>query len=325
MNNPLSQKTVTANLENLDRSSSLINLESVWLQNKERKNTQTTYRIAFVQFVEVFNIRSPEDFRSVTMAEIIHFRHYLAEDLRLKPRTIRNKLSALSNCYEFLKKNGVIKDNPVNLVERPKVNDRRGVTPVMADKQVLSILRQPKRHTLHGARDYAILCFYLYMGTRVSSARSMAVGDYYQDNGHYVLSFEKKGGERQIEPVNPQLQDALNKYLALSGHQAECEKPLFGAVKHGKNAGNPLSRQQFSNIWGKHRQSAGLDKKFTPHSARATMATLLDRLGEPLQNIQHLLGHANPSTTQTYMHKIVEYKDSPVFRANYGTVGESEL
>jgi site-specific recombinase XerD len=63
---------------------------------------------------------------------------------------------------------------------------------------------------------------------------------------------------------------------------------------------------------------AGLDSKFTPHSARATFATMLDRMGEPLQNIQNLLGHANPSTTQTYTHRTVDYQDSPVFRASYG-------
>jgi len=92
---------------------------------------------------------------------------------------------------------------------------------------------------------------------------------------------------------------------------------LFISVRKDKYFGKALSRQQFTNIWGKYRDKAGLDTKFTPHSARATLATLLDRMGEPLQKIQHLLGHANPSTTQTYTHNVVEYKDSPVFRVDY--------
>ena len=147
----------------------------------------------------------------------------------------------------------------------------------------------------------------------------MAIGDYYEDNGFYVLNFEKKGGKRQIEAVNPQLQAALNHYLEFSTHSEDKAAPLFISVRKDKFYGRALSRKQFSRIWAKYRIMAGLDSKFTPHSARATFATMLDRLGEPLQNIQHLLGHANPSTTQTYTHRAVDYQDSAVFRANYGS------
>ena len=63
----------------------------------------------------------------------------------------------------------------------------------MTSDQVLSLLRQPDRSTLKGARDYAILCFYFYLGARLSSAGSMTVGDYYEDNGFRVLAFIKKG------------------------------------------------------------------------------------------------------------------------------------
>lgn len=298
---------------------SLVNLETLWLANKTRENTMKTYKVAFHEFCELNRIQDSDHFRKAGMAEIIYYRQYLSTERGLKPRTIRNRLSALSDCFGFLKSNGAIAVNPVDDVERPKVDESRGVTPVMTDNQVLQLLDQPDQETLAGARDYAILCFYLYMGSRVSSASTMAVEDYYEDNGFYVLNFEKKGGQRQIEAVNPQLQHAINQYLGMSEHSGDKKSPLFISVRKDKYYGKALSRQQFTNIWAKYRDRAYLDAKFTPHSARATLATLLDRMGEPLQKIQHLLGHANPSTTQTYTHNIVEYQDSPVFKVSYGS------
>ncbi len=303
---------------------SLVNLETLWLANKTRENTMKTYKVAFHEFCELNRIQDSEQFRSAGMAEIIYYRQYLSTERGLKPRTIRNRLSALSDCFGFLKSNGAIVVNPVDNVERPKVDESRGVTPVMTDNQVLQLLGQPDTDTLQGARDYAILCFYLYMGSRVSSASTMAVEDYYEDNGFYVLNFEKKGGQRQIEAVNPQLQHALNQYLGMSEHTSDLSAPLFISVRKDQFYGKPLSRQQFTNIWAKYRKKADLDRKFTPHSARATLATLLDRMGEPLQKIQHLLGHANPSTTQTYTHNVVEYHDSPVFKVSYGVKQQTE-
>ena len=291
---------------------SLVNYETLWLENKTRPNTKTSYRVAFREYCALLRISDSSQFRAAGMGEIIRYRQHLTDNLNLKPHSIRSKLAALSDCYEFLKVNGVIDINPVESVERPKVDESRGVTPVMTDAQVLSILEKPDTSTLQGARDLAILCFYLYMGSRLSSASSMAIGDYYEDNGFYVLNFEKKDGKRQIEAVNPQLQAALNHYLDLSSHSSNKAAPLFISIRKDKFYGRALSRKQFSRIWAKYRNMAGLDTKFTPHSARATFATMLDRLGEPLQNIQHLLGHANPSTTQTYTHRTVNYQDSAV-------------
>ena len=303
---------------------SLTNYETLWLENKTRPNTKSAYRVAFREYCALLHISNSDQFRSAGMGSVIRYRQYLIEELGLKPRSVRSKLAAISDCYEFLKVNGVVEKNPVENVERPKVDETRGETPVMTDSQVLSILDQPNRKTLQGARDYAILCFYFYMGSRLASASSMAVGDFYVDNGFYVLNFEKKGGKRQIEAVNPQLQAALTEYLALSSHSLDKNSPLFVSVRNDQYFGQALSRKQFSRIWAKYRVMAGLDSKFTPHSARATFATMLDRLGEPLQNIQHLLGHANPSTTQTYTHRTVDFQDSAVFRANYGNKKKSK-
>jgi site-specific recombinase XerD len=47
-------------------------------------------------------------------------------------------------------------------------------------------------------------------------------------------------------------------------------------------------------------KDAGLPKRLSPHSLRATTATDLLSQGVPLDEVQYLLGHAEPRTTGLY-------------------------
>jgi len=78
---------------------SLVNLETLWLANKTRENTLKTYKAAFNEFCELNRIQDSEQFRAAGMADIIYYRQYLSKERGLKPRTIRNRLSALSDCF----------------------------------------------------------------------------------------------------------------------------------------------------------------------------------------------------------------------------------
>ncbi len=46
---------------------------------------------------------------------------------------------------------------------------------------------------------------------------------------------------------------------------------------------------------------AGVEKRIHPHGLRHTYAVELDEEGFPLRDIRDLLGHANVSTTDTYL------------------------
>lgn len=47
--------------------------------------------------------------------------------------------------------------------------------------------------------------------------------------------------------------------------------------------------------------SAGKRCRYSPHSLRATTATLLDEAGVPIKRIQELLGHKDIRVTQAYI------------------------
>ncbi|MCC7144516.1 MAG: site-specific integrase [Candidatus Eisenbacteria bacterium] len=49
---------------------------------------------------------------------------------------------------------------------------------------------------------------------------------------------------------------------------------------------------------------------YSPHSLRATTATLLFKGGVPLEEVQLLLGHKNPQTTQIYDKRVRRTSES---------------
>lgn len=310
--------TSTQYLETLEIERELQNQETVWLQNFTSKQTQRTYRRAFQEFCGFHHITDSKAFRSVSDTQIIEFRDHLIHHRQLSNRSVRNKMAAISSCYRHLQARGLIQRNPTDGIERPKVDETSGETPALTNTQVRLILKQPDLRTKQGLRDSAILHFFFYTGSRIGAPGTIKVKDFYEDKGFYVLKWKKKGGKNQVLPVAPALQEALLKYLNQSEHGNNPEAPLFSPVKKGRNNGDKgLSNKAFWDVFIKYRRKAGLSDKYTPHSARATFATVADENGVSIQDIQTALGHANISTTQPYIHSRKNHKDSAVFRVIY--------
>ena len=158
-------------------SSELVNHETLWLKNFLSKQTQQTYRAVFREFCQLGEIASPEALRQVTPAEIIGYRDYLIEVKGMRPRSVRNRLAAISSLFQHLKNAQVVALNPVESIQRPKIDRERGVTPAMATHQAAQLLGAPDATTLAGARDSAILHLLFFTGCRVSEPGKLLVKD----------------------------------------------------------------------------------------------------------------------------------------------------
>ena len=66
--------------------------------------------------------------------------------------------------------------------------------------------------------------------------------------------------------------------------------------------GRALTRAMVNKIINKWTKIAGITKKVTPHTFRHSFATHLVERGADIRFVQHMLGHADISTTQIYTH-----------------------
>ena len=178
--------------------SGLVVHEETWLKNITSKQTQRTYATAIKEICTQLGVANAEQFRALNKDDIIEYRDYLIHERELSNRSVRNRLAAISSCFQYLQEQQVVGENPVNGVERPKVDETVGETPSMSNAQVKKFLAQPDVETLKGARDAAILHFLFYTGSRIGAPGTIRVKDFYQDDGFYVLKWRKKGGKNQV-------------------------------------------------------------------------------------------------------------------------------
>ncbi len=215
--------------------------------------------------------------------------------------TQARKVAATKSFLGFMVSEGVLKVNPTDNVDSPKVG--RPLPKPITISQVFRLLEQPgKLSTPEARRDTAMLRLLYASGMRVSELVSLNLDDIIKDDG-CVRCFGKGKKERLI-PVVPAML-AIQEYVEKgrphhTGNNKE--KALFL-----NRRGERLTRQGLWQILKRYVKSADLGEAITPHTLRHSFATHMLSGGADLRSVQELLGHANISTTQVYTHLTTEH------------------
>lgn len=296
--------------------------EEEWLANITNEKTRRAYRVDVREFIGYVGLKSYAELRTVARAHIIDWRKDL-ERRKLKPASIRRKLSALSSLFDYLCERNAAAGNPVDGVKRPMANGNEGSTPALGDRQVRKLLEAPPADTAKGIRDRAILATLLYHGVRREELCSLRVKDLHSRQG--VMHFRIKGKRSKIRfvPVNAAALRLIEDYLAMTGHRSDLEGALFRPIKNNRTG--RLDRHLdtgsvYRNIVRKYGLQTGISVEVNGlcvHSLRATAATNALSHDCDIAKVQEWMGHANVSTTRLYDRRKSKPEDSPSFRVKY--------
>lgn len=289
--------------------------ESVWLANFPSPRTRRTYRNAVSEFIAFHGITTEDGLRSVSQAHVIAWREALAA-AGATPRTINNRLSAVSSLFKHLCEHQLASRNPATGVKRPRVNQAQVVSPALTPHQVRRMLDTPDTSTLKGLRDSAILHILFFTGCRISEVCHLTVGDLFEDSGYFVLEFTVKGGKRLRVAINQELQIVLRRYLAMAGHGLERNAPLLLPVQRASRR-KPLNTRQINNIFHEYARLANAPDSVRPHSARATFITQALERKCPIEAVQRTVGHSKIATTQMYDKRHLNHRESASFAVSY--------
>ena len=209
--------------------------------------------------------------------------------------TVARKVAAIKSFFQYLQAEGMIRRNPAENLESPRVG--RSLPKPLSVTEIDELLEQPmKRNTPEARRDRAMLELLYATGLRVSELTSLDVSDVNM-SGPYVRCVGKGSKGRTI-PIHDQAAAAVTSYL--DDGRAALVKARNEAALFVNRRGERLTRQGFWLILKQYAKEANITTAVTPHTLRHSFATHMLRGGAPLRNVQELLGHANISTTQVY-------------------------
>ena len=210
-------------------------------------------------------------------------------------------LAAIRKFFDTLVQRHAVILNPAASVRGPRVRNIIGKTPASDPTQARHLLESIETGDVIGLRDRAVLATLMYTACRVGAVAKLRLRDYYTDGRQFYLRLDEKGGnERQI-PCRHDLQGYIEKYLTTSGTH-DNDAPLFRAARGrtGQLSPHPLQAKDIHRMMKRRLKDARLPSILSCHSFRATTATDLLEQGIPLDDVQELLGHADPRTTRLY-------------------------
>lgn len=218
-------------------------------------------------------------------------------DLGLSPRSQARIISGIKQFYAFLFLEDVIKDDPSELIELPKIG--RKLPEVLSIEEIDLLINSVDFSKQEGERNRAILETLYSCGLRVSELVNLKFEDLHFDEG--FVRVIGKGNKERLVPVSPAVEREISNYRANSRMSIPI-KPGNEKFVFLNRRGAKLTRVMIFTMIRQVVDLAGITKVVSPHTFRHSFATHLLEGGANLRAIQEMLGHESITTTEIYTH-----------------------
>lgn len=293
-------------------------------------HTRRNYHRDILEFIDFsFELGAPvRDVRDVTEKMVLlweaalqqkHSR-YQGSRRRVVQTSLARKLSSLSSMLSFAHKRKLIDANCMDTITRPRIKRESKTNAFTADevKRILAFAAEAT-NTLTDGKDertrrsvalrYAVLYTLFSVGMRVDELCELRIGDLEVTADFARLHMTAKGGQSHAPIIHGRTVEVLQNYINTFRPGARNDDLLFVRAQKVKNE-TKLTQQAVYEMITSLAKEAGIDKKVSPHSCRATLATLLHGRGVPIGQIQELLNHKQITTTAIYIKKANELSEA---------------
>jgi len=252
------------------------------------------YQYADSQIIKI----NPE---SITLTHLRQFIVWVNE-LGMIPSTQARILSGIKSFYKYMLMEDIIKSDPSELLESPKI--QRKLPDTLSYLDINKLIDAIDVSKPEGVRNKAILEVLYGSGLRVSELTELKLSNLYLD-----IEFIKvvgKGSKERLVPIGGSAVKALKIWLE--------NVRVHNVIKKGEEdfvflnrRGSRLSRVYIFMIIKQLAELTGIKKTISPHTFRHSFATHLVEGGADLRAVQEMLGHESITTTEIYTHLDREY------------------
>lgn len=239
---------------------------------------------------------SPIDITNETVKEFIYTTSKV-----INPRSQARLISGLRNFFDYLIFENYRANNPLDLIESPRIGRKLPDTLSTSDIDTLINaidLSYEFNGVNLGERNRAIIETLYSCGLRVSELIELKISDLFFEEG--FIKVTGKGNKQRFVPIGPSTQKYITIWQTIRHHievNPKSKDILFLNYK-----GKKLTRAMIFTIIKNLADKTGLNKSISPHTFRHSFATHLLENGADLRAIQMMLGHESITTTEIYMH-----------------------
>jgi integrase/recombinase XerD len=218
-------------------------------------------------------------------------------EMELSAGTQARVLSGIKSFFRFLLLEDILKADPTDLLEAPKL--QRKLPDFLSIQEIELLFAAIDQSTPEGQRNRAMLETLYSCGLRVSELINLELSKLYLDAG--FVRVVGKGNKERLVPIGG---EAVKQIKLYKDHV----RP-FVPIKTGQEdilflnrRGRALSRVMVFLILKDVTTKAGISKNIHPHVLRHSFATHLVEAGADLRAVQEMLGHKSITTTEIYTH-----------------------
>ena len=206
-------------------------------------------------------------------------------------------ISGLRSFFEYLIFEKYISNNPLSLIESPRIS--RKLPDTLTIKEIDKLISMIDSKSNEHERNVAVIETLYGCGLRVSELISLKLSDLFFSEG--FIKVTGKGNKQRLVPISTLTKKAIKTYITNSRKKINISEK-FKDIVFLNRRGNALSRAMIFTIVKKLTKLSNINKVVSPHTFRHSFATHLLENGADLKTIQQLLGHQSITTTEIYMH-----------------------
>lgn len=293
-----------------------------FLQNQRSEHTKRAYESDLRQFLGYLRSerQSGESFDA-----LLAYREWLVRaeaegGAGLARISVNRKFATVRAFLGWLQARGKVKENPSLWIKNFRAKTE-SPTQGFSDREVAHMLSIPNPATASGLMHSTILHLLFYLGLRrgeLVALRASHVG-WARTGEHNVMTLRVpgKGDKERILPIPAKTQAVLERYMERRGISGEQHlfSPVRNNVTHTKN--RPIASEAVYYVVRKYAQLAGVDRKVSPHSCRATaISNALDHAASH-RSVQQMAGWSSPLMIERYDKRRTDLKDSAVHTVEY--------
>jgi integrase/recombinase XerD len=215
----------------------------------------------------------------------------------VNPRSQARIISGLKSFFSYLIFEDFRDDNPMELIETPKMG--RKLPDTLAVEEIDALIAAIDLSSNEGERNRAILETVYGCGLRVSELVALKISDLFFEEG--FIKITGKGDKQRFVPIG----DLTQKFIAIYKNNIRTGLNIqkgFEDTLFLNRRGRQLTRAMIFTIIKDLAVKINLNKNISPHTLRHSFATHLLENGADLRSIQLMLGHESITTTEIYVH-----------------------